>query len=340
VSPPFAVRAHLTPLSAGLRARHCTGALLCDDMGLGKTLQVLALVWTLLRQSQGGGPACRRAVVVCPASLVLNWGAEVSKWLGSERLGCTLVRGGGAAATAAAAAWCFLGLPDTLRAPSPTPFVTPRRANPTQNSAPLLITSYETLRLIATEVASAKPGILVCDEGHRLKTASSKTLASLRALGATRRVLLSGTPVQNNLSELFFMMDFVAPGVLGDHSSFKRIFEQPISAGRERGSSGEAKRLGAERGRQLQRLVDSVLLRRDSSINSAYLPPRQDYVVFCARPAQLARSLARRTRRLFPRASRPTVLISLARRPPLVAPGRSVQIFPQAAGDEAHRGGR
>jgi len=244
------------------------GALLCDEMGLGKTLQLLTLIWTLLRQSPAGGPACRRAVVVCPASLVDNWGAEVGKWLGSERLGCTLIRGGGEAAKQAATEW----------------------ANPSQTARPMLITSYETLRLIAAQVGQAKPGILVCDEAHRLKTESSKTLEALRSLGAARRVLLSGTPVQNNLSELYHLVSFAAPSLLGEASSFRRIFEAPIAAGLERGASREAKRLGEERNAQLMRLVAGVMLRRDASVNQAYLPPRQDFVVF-VRPTPLQDAL-------------------------------------------------
>ena len=63
-------------------------------MGMGKTLQVIALLWTLLKQGPSGSPAARKAVVVCPASLVRNWGAEFRKWLGSARLEPLLVESG------------------------------------------------------------------------------------------------------------------------------------------------------------------------------------------------------------------------------------------------------
>ena len=156
----------------GLRGAH-TGCLLCDDMGLGKTLQVVALLWTLLKQSPAGGgavPAVRRALVVCPTSLVATWRSEVRKWLGPTRLGVAAI-GGGPKARAAFAAWAARG----------------------QTAQPLCITSYETLRACAAEAAAAAPGLLVCDEGHRLKSATgSKTLEALRALGAAKRVILSG----------------------------------------------------------------------------------------------------------------------------------------------------
>jgi SNF2 family DNA or RNA helicase len=156
----------------GLRGSH-TGCLLCDDMGLGKTLQVVSLLWTLLKQSPAGGggvPTVRRALVVCPASLVATWRSEVRKWLGPTRLGVAAI-GGGPKARAAFAAWAARG----------------------QTAQPLCVTSYETLRACAAEAASAAPGLLICDEGHRLKsTTGSKTLEALRGLGASKRVILSG----------------------------------------------------------------------------------------------------------------------------------------------------
>ena len=114
-------------------------------------MQTLALLWTLLRQSPNGGPALRRAVIVCPASLVLNWKAEVAKWLGTERLACLCVRGGGAEATRQATEW----------------------AAPAQNAWPLLITSYETLRNVAGIVKGAGVGLLVCDGAWLVRCASA-----------------------------------------------------------------------------------------------------------------------------------------------------------------------
>lgn len=69
------------------RAVACHGAILADEMGLGKTLQSVALAWTLLKQGPyGGKPVAKRVLVVTPGSLVQNWGAEFSKWLGRERI--------------------------------------------------------------------------------------------------------------------------------------------------------------------------------------------------------------------------------------------------------------
>jgi SNF2 family DNA or RNA helicase len=131
----------------GLRATSFYGCLLADEMGLGKTLQVIALIWTLIRQGPAGHPTLKRAVVICPSSLVQNWEKEVQKWLGSERLRPLVVHGGTTSKEAKQKCADFKS----------------------SKLCPLLITSYELLRKYQDAIASAKPGLLVCDEAHRLK---------------------------------------------------------------------------------------------------------------------------------------------------------------------------
>ena len=85
----------------GLKAPGCQGAILADEMGLGKTLQTIALLWTLMKQnpvydsgsvgSTGGRPVVRKALVVCPVTLISNWRKEFRKWLGNERIGVLAV---------------------------------------------------------------------------------------------------------------------------------------------------------------------------------------------------------------------------------------------------------
>ena len=258
---------------SGATAPQHAGCLLADAAGVGKTLQVLALIWTLLRQSPAGGgiPALRRAVVVCPDSLVAKWKAETAKWLGAKRLGVLALQSGGGAAAArdAVAGWA-----------------TTRQG---QTQWPLLVLSYETLRACAAEVAAAAPGLLVCDEAHHLTSAGgSKTLATLRSLGARRRVLLIGTPVCNNLDEFFSMMDFATPGLLGDVASFRYFFAEPIAASRDAVASADAKRVGGEHAALLNRLAAPFMLLRTADVNTQYLPPKQEYVVFCRPSTQQA----------------------------------------------------
>eukprot|EP00976_Prorocentrum_cordatum_P044152 893445-Prorocentrum_minimum.AAC.1 len=85
------------------------------------------------------------------------------------------------------------------------------------------------VRKFYKELAEARPGLLVCDEAHRLKKAGgNKTISALAALGASKRVLLTGTPIQNQLDEFYAMMDFSCPGLLGPLNRFNRVFSAPI----------------------------------------------------------------------------------------------------------------
>eukprot|EP01025_Chloroclados_australasicus_P049131 TRINITY_DN5588_c0_g3_i2.p1 TRINITY_DN5588_c0_g3~~TRINITY_DN5588_c0_g3_i2.p1 ORF type:complete len:771 (+),score=69.67 TRINITY_DN5588_c0_g3_i2:134-2446(+) len=241
----------------GLNDAMQTGAILADEMGLGKTLQIICLIWTLLKQGQGGKPSIKKAIVVCPSTLVSNWSKEVRKWLGSERLQT-------------------LDLHPSKDAP--------QKVQDFKNSPflPLLIVSYETLRIYAEQL-KGHSDLLICDEGHRLKSCAStnKTVQALLGLNCPRRIILTGTPVQNNMREFFCLMDFVNPGSLGSPTQFKRLYEDTINASREPDASEEQKMLGEERSKGLQMLINKYLLRRTAEINKEFLPPLSQYVLFC-----------------------------------------------------------
>ncbi|KAI5063036.1 hypothetical protein GOP47_0021583 [Adiantum capillus-veneris] len=247
----------------GLRSPLFTGCLLADEMGLGKTIQVIALIWTLIQQSSGQGNKClssfKHMIVVCPSSLVQNWGNEVKKWLGTERLKALVV---------------YAGLPKEVE----------QKILDFKNGKthPLLITSYELLRKHQDLLASSKPGLLVCDEAHRLKnSAGNKTISALLALNCPRRVLLTGTPVQNDLNEFYAMVDFANPNLLGPLSAFKRLYTEPIELSRDRDASDEQKQVGQARFLELQGRTKFYILRRTAAINKGYLPAKTEYLVFC-----------------------------------------------------------
>ncbi|KAL4538177.1 hypothetical protein Ndes2526B_g05342 [Nannochloris sp. 'desiccata'] len=246
--------------TTGSRQTSQMGAILADSMGLGKTLTTIALLWTLLRQSPAGRPTCAKVIVIAPSSLTRNWAAEVRKWLGDERLR-TIIIPPGAEGASQALAFKHGAV------------------------ARVAITSYETLRQHARVLAGCA-GLLIADEGHRLKSAQgNKTISALLALQCPRRVILSGTPFQNDLSEFFSLADFVCPDVLGSLSTFNRVFATPIARSRDRNASEEERTLGEARSAELSRRVESFILRRGAEVNARYLPPLSRYVVFC-RPSE------------------------------------------------------
>ena len=168
---------------ATTNGKHC-GCILADEMGLGKTLQSIALVWTLLKQGPLGTPTARQAVIVTPSSLVMNWAAEFHKWLGPMRCTPIAVNKSGKAAKAQV-----------------EDFVVGRG-----NVAPVLIISYEMcvkyVKLI-NQVRSV--GLMICDEGHRLKNSGgNKTIRALKSFRTNRIVLLTG-----KLKSVCGVFDFV-----------------------------------------------------------------------------------------------------------------------------------
>ncbi|XP_049987339.1 DNA repair and recombination protein RAD54-like isoform X3 [Alexandromys fortis] len=170
------------------------GCIMADEMGLGKTLQCITLMWTLLRQSPECKPEIEKAVVVSPSSLVKNWYNEVGKWLGG-RIQPLAIDGGSK---------------DEIDRKLEG-FMNQRGA---RVPSPILIISYETFRLHVGVLKKGNVGLVICDEGHRLKNSENQTYQALDSLNTSRRVLISGTPIQNDLLEYFSLVHFVNSGIL------------------------------------------------------------------------------------------------------------------------------
>ncbi|XP_053743425.1 DNA repair and recombination protein RAD54B isoform X1 [Synchiropus splendidus] len=237
----------------GMRADGRYGAILADEMGLGKTLQSVSLSWTLLKQGPYGGRAIvKRVLVVTPGSLVQNWGMEFNKWLGRERISVFTVD-------------------QDHRVEQ---FLLSRHHS-------VLVISYEMLLRCLEQVQNVDFGLIICDEGHRLKNSSVKTSSALSSLSCTRRVILTGTPVQNDLQEFYAIIDFVNPGVLGSTSTYRKVYEEPILRSRQPSCTEDDRTLGEERTAELSRLTSMFILRRTQEINNRYLPPRLDWTLFC-----------------------------------------------------------
>ncbi|XP_061635142.1 DNA repair and recombination protein RAD54-like [Phyllopteryx taeniolatus] len=245
----------------GRRIPGSFGCIMADEMGLGKTLQCVALVWTLLRQSPDAKPEIDKAIVVSPSSLVRNWYNEVAKWLGT-RVTPVAIDGG--------------SKDDIDR--QLVNFISQRGLRvPT----PILIISYETFRLHAEVLHKGQVGLIICDEGHRLKNSDNRTYQALNAMRAQRRVLISGTPIQNDLLEYFSLVHFVNAGILGTAQEFKKRFELPILKGRDADASDNDRQTGEDKLKELISIVNGCLIRRTSDILSKYLPVKIEQVVCC-----------------------------------------------------------
>jgi SNF2 family DNA or RNA helicase len=236
---PLGLEAQLRPYQRrGLAwmADLCTlgvGGCLADDMGLGKTIQVLAL--HAHRQLHHHAPT----LIVCPTSLIGNWEREAARFLPD-----TEVR-------------IYHGPNRTLEGVKP---------------AELVITTYGVVRGDADQLATVDWGLAVADEAQQAKNPRSATARALRQVPARTRLALTGTPIENRLSELWSIFDWAVPGLLGPLATFNRTTAVPIERD---GSRAVAQRLGA--------LLAPFLLRRrktDPGI-APELPPKieRDVVV-------------------------------------------------------------
>jgi SNF2 family DNA or RNA helicase len=230
------------------------GAILADDMGLGKTVQLLSLLSSggttprIPRCPADAGPMAETAegptLLICPMSLTGNWQREAERFTpdlavhvhhGADRLA-------GAELTAAMAA------------------------------ADLVITTYQTAVRDLTALSAVRWARVVCDEAQAIKNHLSQQAKSVRSLPAGSRIALTGTPVENQLSELWSLMEFANPGLLGGQKQFRERYAVPI----ERHGSEEA-------ARELRRVTQPFVLRRlktDKSIISD-LPDKQEMKVWC-----------------------------------------------------------
>lgn len=232
------------------------GAILADEMGLGKTLQTIALLWTLLKQNPiyEDASVVKKALIVCPAGLTNNWRREFRKWLGNERIGVFVAEGK------------KVRLAD---------FTMGRSYN-------VMIIGYEMLRSVQDQLKKGSGiDIVIADEGHRLKTANNKAMLAIQSLNTERRVILSGTPLQNDLSEFFTAIDFVNPSLLGKRATFKREFENPIMKSRQPDASAKDIEKGEAQWQELVSLASQFMIRRTADVLSKYLPPKTEYILFC-----------------------------------------------------------
>lgn len=241
--------------TTGLIDPMANGCIMADEMGLGKTLQCITLMWTLLKQSPDAGKSTiQKAVIACPSSLVKNWANELVKWLGPDAINPFAIDGKATKEE----------LIQQLRQWS----IASGRAV----VRPVLIVSYETLRLYCDELRDTPIGLMLCDEGHRLKNGDSLTFNALNGLNVQKRVILSGTPIQNDLSEYFALLNFANPNLLGSRAEFRKKYEIPILKGRDAAGSDTDRQKGDECLKELLGMVNKFIIRRTNDILSKYLP--------------------------------------------------------------------
>ncbi|MDM7891423.1 DEAD/DEAH box helicase [Curtobacterium caseinilyticum] len=247
VPVPDTVHAELRPYQhagyAWLRflREHGIGGVLADDMGLGKTLQVLAMIAAARATEPDGAPF----LVVAPTSVVGNWADEAARFTPSLRV-------------------------TTVTA---TSLKDPARVARAAASSDVVVTSYALLRLDATEYAELPWSALVLDEAQFVKNPQSQVHRVAADLPAPVKFAITGTPLENGLTDLWALFHVVAPGLLSSWSRFGDDYVKPLGSPDLR---GEAR---AELTARLRRRIRPLMLRRTKESVAADLPAKQEQVV-------------------------------------------------------------
>ncbi len=185
------------------------GGILADEMGLGKSVQLISLLLARADEARDVGPS----LVVCPASLVFNWLAELQKF--APQLDAHAVTG-----------------------------TAQERAEMLERGADVLVTSYDLLRRDLQTYAEHAFWCVVLDEAQYVKNHETQTAQAVKELRSTHRIALSGTPVENRLSELWSIFDFLMPGLLGSYERFREQYERPIVEGDQEASGRLSRAIG------------------------------------------------------------------------------------------------
>lgn len=237
----------------GFLHAHRLGGILADDMGLGKTVQTLALCLHLLDDDPTA-----RILVVAPTSVVDNWRAEAARFAPDV----------GVATVTATEARRGETLADTI------------------GDASIVVTSYALFRLEADAYGTIPWRLLLVDEAQFVKNHRSKTYRSIRALDATVKIAITGTPLENSLMDLWSLLSIVAPGLYPDPKRFDTTYRKPIE-------SGQSPELLAT----LQRRIAPLMRRRTKDAVLVELPPKVEQTVEIELGARHARIYASQLQR-------------------------------------------
>ncbi|WP_420152815.1 DEAD/DEAH box helicase [Siphonobacter sp.] len=210
------------------------GGCLADDMGLGKTIQIIAFIL-----SQRLKVERNTNLIVVPTSLLFNWQAEVAKFAPSIRV---------------------LTLHGSGRVNDPKTF----------DAYEIILTSYGTLISDIHQLKSYAFNYVFLDESQAIKNPESQRYQAVCLLQSRNRVVLTGTPLENNTFDLYGQLSFACPGLLGSKQSFKTYYSTPIDRFQDR-----------QRAQELQKKVSPFILRRTKAQVASELPDKTEMVLFC-----------------------------------------------------------
>ncbi|PWS27211.1 helicase SNF2 [Pedobacter yonginense] len=214
------------------------GGCLADDMGLGKTIQTLAMLQKVKEDHQLLGTQTT-SLIIMPTSLIYNWLTEAKKFTPKLKI---------------------LAHTGTNRNKDVANFA----------NYDIIITTYGVTRVDADELKNFYFNYIILDESQNIKNASSKSFRAVRSLKSKHKLILSGTPVENSVGDLWSQLTFLNPGLLGTQAFFNEEYVQAIE-----------KKKDEEKARKLQSIIKPFVLRRTKEQVAAELPPKTEQIIYC-----------------------------------------------------------
>ncbi|KAI8586694.1 SNF2 family N-terminal domain-containing protein [Geranomyces variabilis] len=247
------------------------GCILAHAMGLGKTLQVIAFLYTLMTEISKNNPAIPehlrpgRVLIVAPVNVLVNWQAEFFKWIPAYHR-------------------------QPLREIAVLHSVaTETRTNTIQrwhNRGGILTAGYEAMVGLrkahpAENKMCVEASLLICDEGHLIKNSVTQRTMALASMETPSRILLTGSPLQNHLTEYWCMINFACNDFLDTLPEFRNAYENPIKNGFCLDSTEGDKKLARSRMFVLCKLIEPIVQRMDTSPLKAELPSKTEFTIVC-----------------------------------------------------------
>lgn len=259
------------------------GGIISDEMGLGKTIQIISFVAGL----HYSGKLTKPVLIVCPATVMTQWVNEFHTWWPPLRTMVLHSIGSGMSKKGMKEEDFEKAL--LMEGDDSTTNINQLKQNANTvkimdklvKNGHILITSYVGLRIYEDHLLKIDWNYVVLDEGHKIKNPNSNITILSKRLKTHNRVILSGTPIQNNLVELWSLFDFIFPGRLGTLPIFQEEFEQPIKAGGYANATNLEVKVGYQKAVILKDLIQPYLLRRMKVDVAKDLPSKQEYVLMC-----------------------------------------------------------
>ena len=235
------------------------GGIIADEMGLGKTVQVTCLLGALAASGW-----TKPSIVVCPATMLGHWYRELTMW-------CPQLR--------------VLVLHDASEAVKRSKWSQQRILRcafdtSEQPRVNVVITTYENVRRMGDSLTTRGWGYVLLDEGHRIRNPDAGITKAIKTFRTVHRIIVTGAPIQNRLTELWSLFDFVFPGRLGSRDTFESQFSKPIAEGSWASASALKAQTAFQCAVVLRDLIRPYLLRRVKKDVSAQLPPKTEKVIF------------------------------------------------------------